>query len=200
VGSVSNAFIRTANGTFTTFIPGGGTSADGGAINNAGTMTGDYFVSGHAHGFIREADGSLILPIDADTVNGQDTKPFAINDAGGIAGVYSVLFSGDVQGFYRDPAGAIKTFSCGINVTSGNTGMSVEGLTRNGAVLGACVTDVANGVTHGFKWAAGTIRTIEPPGAADGIAFSENRKGQISGIVAYAAGDTHGFLATGAGK
>ncbi len=195
---VRKAFVRDPSGSITTFIPGGGTAADGNFINNSGAMTGDYVVAGRFHGFIRKADGSFILPIDADLVNGQDTLPETINDAGAIAGAYTITATGDRAAFYRDPSGAIRTFTCGLQTVFGSLQIETTSITRGGSVLGSCVYDANSG--HGFKWTAGTIRTVEPPGASGSIAVAESRRGLISGTAAYPAGETRGFIATGFGR
>lgn len=94
------AFVRTSDGTLTTFAgPKGTTGTNAYAINNSGTVVGT-FVDGsrNMHGFFRTADGTF-TPFDLKGSGGTDIR--AINDKGAIAG--STWIDGHVFGFAGKP-------------------------------------------------------------------------------------------------
>jgi len=79
------AFVRTSDGTLTTFLgPDGATGAQAWGINNSGTIVGAFADSQRiGHGFIRAADGTF-TPFDIE--GGSLAEIRAINDKGAIAG------------------------------------------------------------------------------------------------------------------
>ena len=94
------AFVRTSDGTLTTFTgPNGATDTNAYAINNAGTVVGTYVDSSrNVHGFFRTADGT-VTPFDLKGSDGTDIR--AINDKGAIAG--KTWVGGHVYGFAGKP-------------------------------------------------------------------------------------------------
>jgi len=82
------AFVRTSDGTFTAFTgPNGTIATEPWAINNAGTVVGEYLdTNGVFHGFLRTAGGTL-APFDPE--GSIHTEIFAINNKGAIAGTYT---------------------------------------------------------------------------------------------------------------
>lgn len=112
---VGTGFLRTANGSITTFtIPGAGNGSNQGftwnqiaSINDWGAVTAGYFDSNYVnHGFLRTPNGkfsSFDAP-GADLTPGDynGTFPVSLNDAGVIMGYY--VDSNYVQhGFVRIP-------------------------------------------------------------------------------------------------
>jgi len=83
------AFIRTSDGTLTTFEgPGGAIDTHAYGINNSGTIVGAFaYANGGGHSFLRAADGTFTL---FDLPGGYQTVIHAINDKGVIAGVYTI--------------------------------------------------------------------------------------------------------------
>lgn len=86
-GQQHEGFVRTVDGTFTTFL-----AADGAvdtvahAINNPGTIVGEFRDASHVrHGFLRAADGTFTA---FDPAGSAGTAITAINDKGAIAGNY----------------------------------------------------------------------------------------------------------------
>jgi uncharacterized membrane protein len=87
-GQHSVAFVRTSDGTITTFLgPNGATDAHAYAINNSGTIAGTFTDSTGTHGFLRAVDGTFT---SFDAVKGAVyTEIRAMNDKGAIAGVFT---------------------------------------------------------------------------------------------------------------
>jgi len=94
------AFVRTNDGTLTTFAgPKGTTGTKAYAINNSGTVVGTFVDSSrNVHGFFRTADGTF-TPFDLKGSGSTDIR--AINDKGAIAG--STWIDGHVFGFAGKP-------------------------------------------------------------------------------------------------
>jgi len=97
----SLAFVRTIDGTLTTFTgPDGATPAFPTSINNSGTIVGGFRDSnGNLHGFFRTADGTA-TPFDIEGATG--TIIGAINNKGAIAGQYTDQ-DGTLLGFAGKP-------------------------------------------------------------------------------------------------
>src|SRR5579871_1553352 len=59
-GTVSgSAFVRTPDGTITTFQAGGNGFTTARGINNSGVTAGYYYGGQATHGFVRDADGTI---------------------------------------------------------------------------------------------------------------------------------------------
>jgi len=95
------AFVRTSDGTITAFVgPNGPVSTNPFAINNSGTIAGQFDAGDQTfHGFIRSADGT-IAPFDV--AGSVDTVITAINNNGVIAGHYYTEKGTDI-GFVGTP-------------------------------------------------------------------------------------------------
>jgi hypothetical protein len=98
-GSNSHGFLRSREGTFTTFDGAGAAFTLATSINPTGAITGSYFdASTVQHGFLRSDDGTFT------TFNGPGsifTFPASINPAGAITG--SPTIGGDVIIMRRAP-------------------------------------------------------------------------------------------------
>ena len=109
-------------------------------INNRGQVVGYATGSDEiSHGFLRNADGSM-LPIDAPAAAGfGSTQPEAINNVGQIAGMYYV--GGDGHGFIRNPNGSFVDVIPPAPPESAEEGASisdflVSGLNDHGVISG----------------------------------------------------------------
>jgi hypothetical protein len=86
LGSVNTGFVG-IGGVITTFSGPGGITIAPQAINNLGQIVGYYSSPTSAHGFFRDADGTLTYPIDYPA--SLYTSLYGINDAGLIVGTYT---------------------------------------------------------------------------------------------------------------
>jgi hypothetical protein len=85
-GSLNTGFVS-ISGVITTFSGPGGVTISPQAINNLGQIVGYYSSPTSAHGFFRDADGTLTYPIDYPA--SLYTSLDGINDAGLIVGTYT---------------------------------------------------------------------------------------------------------------
>jgi len=89
-------FLRKSNGAFIPFDPKcvlgcsfPTASVDPSGINDAGTITGTYYLNGQYHGFVRAPNGKFpFTPFDPPGSTGAFNPPYAINSAGAITGYY----------------------------------------------------------------------------------------------------------------
>lgn len=134
-------FLRTSNGTFTTFSVAGATSGTYPAgINSSGEITG-YFNADSPHGFLRARDGAITI---FNLPGSSYTTPTCINSLGDVAGYYYAMGS-STTGFIRASDGTVTTFGTGeytsfvtsINDTDDVTGnVGIEGFVKlNGGAI-----------------------------------------------------------------
>jgi len=159
--AVYHGFVRTADGTITTFDPPGagtGTGHYGGtfpiSINTAGVIAGTYTDASGGHGFVRAANGTITTfdAPGAGTGTGviEGTVGFSINDAGDITGTY-IDASGVAHGFVRAANGTMTPFdapgagTAGTSLFPGTAAVSINDL---GDITGTYAD--ASGVLHGF--------------------------------------------------
>jgi len=145
-----HGFLRTPDGTITTFDPPGSTLTNGNGINPAGAITGnDVDAGGVFHGYLRSPDGSFTIfdAPGAGTAANQGTGGFGINPAGVITGFY-IDTNNAMHGFVRAKHGDITTFDAPGAGTGASQG--TEPLANNpaGAVTGFYID--ADNVFHGF--------------------------------------------------
>jgi flagellar hook capping protein FlgD len=103
--AVLHGFVRTADGSITTFDGPGGSGITPLAINPEGTITGVVSDASGLHGFVRAADGT-ITTFDA----GLNNIVSAINPAGTVIGYVIDANNNPVYGFVRKADGTITTF------------------------------------------------------------------------------------------
>jgi hypothetical protein len=145
-----HGFVREPSGFTRTFrAPDAGTSNFQGtnatSINDAGAITGDYIDSaGHTLGFVRSPEG-LFTEFSAPGANAA-TLPAGINEAGTIAGSYSI--GGLSVGFLRSPSGGFTSFAVPGAGGAAYTGTFPAGINGSGVVAGYFID--ANSVDHGF--------------------------------------------------
>jgi hypothetical protein len=190
VSSVLHCFLRSSEGTFTTFdAPGAVNQISGTAINTAGTVAGlSKDASKVYQGFLRASDGTFTT-FDFPTGSTVSSSILAINDAGTVTGSYQNT-SSTIVSFLRSSDGTFTTFSF---PGGGSTGAA--SINAAGTIVGS----YGPGLTfHGFlRSTSGTFTTIDDPSAdpANGtIADSINSAGQIAGYYFDSSHASHGFL------
>jgi hypothetical protein len=92
---IAHGFVRTSDGTITTFDPTYSTGTHPTSINDSGVITG-YFTVGaaqsKAYGFVRDAAGTIT---DFAPAGVTVTFPYSINDSGVITGTCECAEGGD---------------------------------------------------------------------------------------------------------
>lgn len=212
---VAHGFLRTADGTFTTFdSPGAGTTASDGngtfpmGINQLGSVVGFYTDDNRvSHCFIRNADGT-ITTFDAP---GADTNPadaagsvlIGINPLGLAVGNY-IDSSGVGHGFLRRRTGQFTSFDAAPDsvFTFPNGPINLEG-----ALVGFYLD--SNLLFHAFvRNPGGKLTTFVGPGSCDtGIPAGCYGTGDLNiNLLGWSVGayhDTnlvhHGFLRSPSG-
>jgi len=177
-----DSFIRTVDGTVTTFVVPGASATEALRINDQGTITGFYRDSaGQAHGFVRISDGT-ITTFDVHNANG--VGPISINNKGEVTGSYTDGTGN--HGFVRTSGGRIKTFDVSGAIETASVCINDKGVSV-GYYLDS------NHITHGFLRAAdGTITTFDVPGASETLGICINAKGTVDGE--YGTDGRHGFI------
>jgi hypothetical protein len=166
---VGHGFLRSSNGTFTTFDVPGLTSTFPSSISQAGAITGSYAYNNDVnfvgHGFLWASNGTLITfdAPGAGTGILQGTYPSSINPEGRITGTYYDA-NNMAHGFLRGSNGTMTTFDAPDACTTCYfQGTQAVGINPEGVILGI-YTDATNN-NHGFQRASdGTLTTFDPPG------------------------------------
>ena len=208
-----HGYVRSASGVITQFDPPGSTNTEipPASINDAGTVTGDYWVCSAdlsactVHGFIRSASGkytSFDVPgAGPDGYSGEGTYPQGINELGEVSGIW-VDVNFIYHGFVRSPSGHITTFDVPTVCTRtasppadcAYNGTYSAGINLLGRVVGTYYGEDGN--PHGFwRDADGSITRFDVPGA--GYLTSPqaiNDSGEITGIVYDPNIVVHGLL------
>lgn len=146
----AHPYVRTPDGTFTTFLVPGSVDAYTSAINLEGAITGGYFQPADVyHGYVRFPDGRITKFDDSDAGNAtyQGTAGSGINVWGEIVGIY--FDANNVwHGFIRSPYGKLTNFDC-PNTTTVNYQSTVLAVNSpTGAIMGWCTDQ--NNVNHGL--------------------------------------------------
>jgi hypothetical protein len=207
-----HGFVRAPNGAVTLFDPPGSVVTEiptAAAINDAGAITGDYWVCGadlsscSVHGFVRMPNGKYSV-IDVpgagpDGYSGQGTFPQGINDLGEVSGTYADVNS-IYHGFVRTASGSITTFDVPTTCTTAAppADCAFEGTFPGGVNLVGMIAGTytgEDGVLHGFWRAAnGCITKFDVPRAGyQTYPVSLNDFGQITGIAYDANFVNHGL-------
>jgi hypothetical protein len=207
-----HGFVRSPGGTVTLFDPPGSTNTEipaVGAINDGGTVTGDFWVCNSdqsactAHGFVRRQDGSYVaFDVDgagSDAYSGQGSFPQGINDLGEVVGYY--VDTNDVgHGFVRNAEGIITVFDVPTKCTTSTPpadcayeGTYPDSVNNLGAVTGAYYGEDGN--SHGFvRNANGSITRLNVPGYQTYLS-AINDFGVIAGLVYDSSFVLHGLYA-----
>jgi hypothetical protein len=176
-----HGFLRTRDGTFTTFDPPDSIFTNVIAINPAGVIVGDFCNPSVCQAYMRTPDGTFT------TINANAATAFAINPAGAITGA---TVDG-VGAYLQSPDGTFTVFN-----PPGSTFTVPVGINPSGAITGWYCD--ATGC-HGFlRSKHGAFTTFDPPGSTftvpGGVAI--NPSGVITGAFSDASGMQHGFLRT----
>jgi hypothetical protein len=211
-----HSFVRTANGTITTFDPQGtyltpcSTSVTGaffcgsGALgmNDAGQIVGAYIDdNGTGHGFLREANG-YITTVDitgAGMGSFQGTGVFAINAAGTLAGTY-VDTNSVLHGFVGTPPPTATTTSLNASQTASVFGepasftatiSSVGGSVPNGETVYFLngTSQLGSSVLNG---GTASFTTTELPVGTDSVTASYDGDADFAGSTSTSVGQTVG--------
>jgi hypothetical protein len=212
-------FIRSANGSITTFMVPGSLQTNVYAINDYGTVGGLYEIRSFGElAYIREPSGK----ITTFSIAGRQGSVWGLNNAGVAVGT---------PAFIRDPSGNITTFSVNGFSTSatainnygeiagyfvendnktfqgftrdamgnitvvdpfGSSDVTIKAINDSGEVAGIYDNIIGNGFVRD---AAGNITTINPPGSIGTDVRALNNAGVVAGFYTDAKG-THGFIAT----
>jgi len=178
----SQAYLRAADGTITTFTVPGSTSVYPWSINDLGEVTGTYsYDSGdQVGGFVRSPGGMITTFTYSDGI-----VPLAINIAGTTTGWYGPPV-GNFAGFVAGSNGAITPFSI---PGTGAIDTLYIGLNNAGFIAGS-YTVVANGLPvqgageymYGFvRTHQGLISSFSVPGASNTTAVAINDSNVVTG-------------------
>jgi hypothetical protein len=180
-------FLRTPDGTITTFSAASGAQITAAVSINASDSIAGYYVDqgSRFHGFIRDANGT-ITTFDV-AKHGLDTFPRSINALGAVTGSYGDR-TGHRQGFVRAPDGAITTFHAPRVQDATPTAIN-----DNGVIVG--FYPVVN-VTRAFiRTADGKITGFDVPGNnISTMATSINNDGVITGSFIDATRTQYAFV------
>ena len=141
LGAIPHSFIRTADGSFTSFDPPGvieGSVAAG--IDPSETIVG-YYSSPSNRGYLRSASGAITL---LDVPGASGTQPAAINGMGVVLGTYFDA-SNVVHGFSRSPS---LPHRFAMFDPPGSTLTSPVAISAAGVIVGNYQD--TNGTSHGF--------------------------------------------------
>ena len=190
-GAGLGSFVRTTDGTLTTFGPTGSRSSRSTGIDKHGTIVGTWQDENFAqHGFIRSNDGTITK---FDPPNSIITFVSAVH--GETVGDFSDAANRDhAPAFRRTRAGRFEIFHCGDARYTSAT--AVNG---RGAIAGSWSRRTVHNYTpeHGFvRGADGTCVTFDAPGAVQTIVTGINNDGTITGYfhVPREHGTKHGFV------
>jgi hypothetical protein len=189
---VSHGYVRSANGTITSFDPPNvattnlsttrsvyneyvGTLPT--SIDTAGDIAGTYTdTNGARHGFVRAASGAITV----FDVPGADTSPcassgmgvlmcgsgsFTINDAGEIVGAYMDVDNVG-HGFLRAANGSITSFDAPGAGTGSYQGTGIFAINAAGTIAGTYLD--TNSVLHGF------VGTVAPAATTATLTASQS--------------------------
>jgi len=207
-GGATAGFLRSPQGTFTTFnVPGTteyvyqafGEGPLGSTLNPSGEATGGYEEADCTlHGFVRaplgaiatfDAPGADITPGDC-----AGTIPLSINPAGETTGFY-VDAQFFFHGFVRDANGHVTDFDAPGASTDCFFGLTFpQGINAAGEITGSYLDSACN--SHGFlRRRHGAVTVVDIPGFIGGT-FPEtiNDRGEIAGFGFDATGAGHGFV------
>jgi uncharacterized membrane protein len=188
----NHGFVQDAKGNFTSFDPPNSLDTTPAAINDDGTITGEYIFSaiitcGNAEfgGFVRAPDGTIATFVVQNGGIGT-----AINAKNVVAGG-SVDENCVVNGLVRAANGTLTVFN-----PPGFSGPTYsQGINDKGTIVGWYFDQHDN--DFGFqRTKKGVFTLIEPENAVTSEANAINAKGQITGIYADSSHLLHGFLYT----
>jgi len=185
-GGGHHAFIW-ENGAFTSFDVPSASSSSANGINASNQVVG-YYVSGNTTAYIRNGTTYTDLTPFSGT---PEARAYSVNDAGRIAGYYSLPSTGNYRGFFYN-----GTTYTTLNYP-GAVGSQAIGINNSDQIVGYYF----NGKPHGFLYTGGGYTTVDHPlpGSLGTVAQGINDSGHIAGIYFDASDKDHGFVKTASG-
>lgn len=197
-----HGFVRTKDGTITSFDAPGAAGTLGFFLNSDGTAVGPYYDgNGVNHAYLRTPDGSFTEfdAAGAGSSSGQGTFAIGINRSGAVCGDF-IDPNGAHHAFVRDIGGTITEFDAPDAGNGNGQGTEAISINNRGNVTGWYV-DSSN-VYHGYVRAKnGAIAEFDATGAGGGggqgtQGFSINKYNVIGGWEVDGSGVNHGFIRT----
>ena len=197
-----HGFVRTKDGTITSFDAPGAAGTLGFFLNAGGTVVGPYYdANGVNHAYIRTLDGSFTEfdAAGAGSGSGQGTFAIGINKSGSVCGDF-IDSNGAHHAFVRNTGGAVTEFEAPDAGNGSGQGTEAISINSHGNVTGWYV-DSSN-VFHGYIRAKnGAITEFDAIGAGTGAfegtqGFSINKNNVIGGWEVDDSGVNHGFIRT----
>ncbi len=181
---ISYGFLRSPDGSFTTFEPPGSTGdLYAFAITSNGEVYGNFSVAPQTYQSFAYKDGVYRYL----SINGENTQIYSGNDNGAITGYYS----GYPNSFlYRPGQPLIELEAPGQELTLGSA------INDKGALVGYYSNDYGESeTTNGFELAGNRYLPVNvPPPAQDTMPTWINNKGVIVGVYTYHDQYDHGFV------
>ncbi|HEX4861102.1 MAG TPA: hypothetical protein VFV07_07680 [Rhizomicrobium sp.] len=191
-----NAFVASADGTVTTFLPPGAGKFGATAFaidakgDVAGTFVDDKVVS---HGFLRGKGGDIVTfdAPGASTKQQSGTYVTALASGGIVAG-YALDDKRAGHGFLRAADGSFTVIEVDGAGGGSHQGTQVLCVSANGITGGFYKN--SNRAFHAFvRDGAGNVTTFDVPGAQNTVVTGVNNKGAAVGTYNSGGGPTHGF-------
>jgi hypothetical protein len=194
--AINDAFVASADGTVTSFLPPGagrfGGSATG--IDSKGNVAGNFYDANTvAHGFLRSKSGHIVT-FDAPGAGTQVQSGTFVTGlaSGGIVAGYVLDDSNVYHGFLRAKDGTFTTIDVPGAGGDPFEGTHVFCVSANGTV-GGNYGD-AQKVYHGFlRDIAGNVTTFDVTRSISTTVYGVNSKGVAVGNFGTEDGPTHGF-------
>ena len=188
-----HGFLRTPDGTITTFDGPNAKYTTPAAINDGGVIAGYFTDQSAVHGFLRAADGTISV-YDAPN-SGGDTSIYAINNKGAFAGYYEDADQLTTHAFVVSSTGKFRSFD-----PNGSQGTEATCINASGTVAGQFSDSKGS---HGFiRTSDGTITTFDATPAGTGDSTSVNAidgSGDVTGWFVDSKGVENAFLRTSDG-
>lgn len=179
-------YLRAADGTVTYLTDPGADRLAPNAINDSGTVVGQYYMTGFADRLPFQYSGGTVTLLPAATDTAFSTVPQAISAGGAVAGYYDE--SAGSHGFV-EYASSYETIDVPLSPST-----RLSGVDDLGNVVGQ-FQDVF-GQYHGFwRTPSGVFNLIDIAGASQTTVFGLNSSGLVAGYFTDATG-THGFIGT----
>jgi hypothetical protein len=198
---VAHGFVRSPDGTLTSFDPVGSVDTQPAGINPVGEISGTYYDANHvSHGFLRDLDGAITSFDDPDSSGG--TIVTGLSPSGEITGYYNDWDEDPKpqHGFVRSQDGAYTTFDMPACSFCGNVLSTMpSAINAAGEIIGSFYRD-DYGTVHAFvRQSDGVITPFNAPCAgASTFPNSINATGVITGN--YLGCGAHGFVRDSGGK
>ena len=186
-------FLRLADGTIFNIDPPNAYSSGPSAINDQGTIAGNYgaIVDGSRHFYVRAANGIFT---DFDPAPGAMPASISINPEGTVTGTYwDTNFISHT--FLRTAQGKVTSFDYPDAVS----GTAATGISPSGAVTG--YYNDTNYVGHGFvRNQNGQFTTFDPQGSIGTYPIGITPNGAVAGYYNDTNYVSHGFVRAKNGK